>query len=191
MNLKHKVILASLSIFLILSTTSCFKEECPEQKIKELMGGWYKRKIVFPLAIELLNKIGGDSTYWHQLNLKEPSYFIVHFFMADCDKCVNELLNIQNFIQKHERDKNVKYIFIASGPTKIFVQEAIQKSKFILPVYYEQQYFSFKKINNLPIADRLYNTMLLDHEQGVILFGELFQNKEAEKLFYNTIRYCK
>jgi hypothetical protein len=137
-----------------------------------------------------LNKSGTDSTYWGQVNTKDASHHIVHFFMADCDKCIHELEDIQKFVNDHKESQDMKYLFIVSGPTKKYALDAIQQSGFTLPVYYEKEYFSFKKMNNLPLADRLYNTMLLDKEDQVILFGELFQNNKAEELFFNAINTC-
>lgn len=153
------------------------------------MGDLYKKEIRFPSEVELLNKSGVDSSNWSAINTKEPVYYIVHFFMSDCDKCVNELLAIQEFIKKHNDSSNLKYIFITSGPTRKYAQEAVDKSGFTMPVYYEKTYFSFKKMNNLPLADRLYNTMLLK-DNKVILFGEIFQNKKAEDLFFNAVNTC-
>jgi hypothetical protein len=165
------------------------KEKCSDVKIRKMMGNLYKKEILFPPSIELLNKNGTDSVYWAKVNTKDPCYYIVHFFMSDCDKCIHELQNIQNFMNNHKKTVNVKYIFITSGPTKKYAQEAIEKAGFLPPVYYEKEYFSFKTINNLPKADRLYNTMLLNNNK-VILFGEIFQNEKAEKLFFNTIQSC-
>ncbi len=191
-SLKHivcKAVIAGLLLISLINFYSC-KKSCRNQEIQKIMGDLYKRKIAFPEQIELLNKSGVDAAWWSKINTTEPVYYIVHFFMADCDKCVNELQQAQQFIEKHKTTAGVRYIFIASGPTRLFAEEAIHKAGFTMPVYYEKEYFSFKKLNNLPLADRLYNTMLLNNRNEVILFGELFQNKKAETLFFNAIDMC-
>lgn len=173
---------------MLLVLNGC-KEKCPDAKFRDIMGSFYKKEIRFPSEIELLNKNGTDSAFWSTINTQAPGYYILHFFMSDCDKCVNELLDIQKFMEVHKSASNVNYVFITSGPTKKYAQEAIEKAGFEMPVYYEKVYFSFKKLNNLPLADKLYNTMLINKNK-VILFGEIFQNKKAEKLFFNAINTC-
>lgn len=173
---------------MIITGSGC-REKCPDSRIKKMMGSLYRKNILFPEKVELLNGNGGDSASQTRIDASEPVFYIVHFFMSDCDKCVNELRTIQRFMKKHSDISGVKYIFITSGPTKKYAKEAIEKSGFDQPVYYETEYFSFKKLNNLPLADRLYNTMLIQNKQ-VILFGEVFQNEKAEEFFFDAIKGC-
>jgi hypothetical protein len=189
LSIIKNVLLLVLLLLITAAFNSCNKN-CSEEKLKSLMGSWYKKKILFPSEMEVINNSAIDPARLNHPDPKEQSFSIIHFFMADCDKCVNELLSIQKFIQKHKSSANVKYVFIAAGPTKIYARDAVLNSGFALPVYYEKEYFSFKKLNHLPLADNLYNTMLLDNKNEVMLFGELFQNDMAEKLFYNTINSC-
>ena len=78
-------------------------------------------------------------------------------------------------------------MFIASAPTKLYVLDAIKKTGFPYPVHYEKQYYSFKNLNKLPLADELYNTMLLNANNEVLLFGAFYDNKKAERLFLKAI----
>ena len=181
--------LPAVAIWFALLLTSC-GYKCPEQRCKALMGDMYLKKISFPASVELLNRKDADSADWYHIGIKDPAYYIVHFFMADCDKCVHELEQIRAFIEKHRDTRNVRYLFIASGPTNVYARDAVRNIGFDLPVYYEREYFSFKKMNDLPLADRLYNTMLINERGELLLVGEIFQNRQAEQLFFNTINGC-
>lgn len=170
----------------ILFLFSC-KENCAkkEAEIKTIMQTRYKKKINFPDNIEKLSYLKKSDTA--KIENEIPilkKYTIVHFFTADCDKCVNELKLIVLSIKKNPIDKNADYIFIASAPTKKYVLDAIKETKFPYPIYY----YSFKKMNNLPITDEIYNTMILNKNQEVILFGGFYANEKAQKLFNNIVQ---
>lgn len=184
--MKSILIIFSVGIFLLQSCNhSCMENR---KEVQALMKHWYKKKINFPADMEILM----DSSILN--NKKEHTDIsalnknaIVHFFTADCDKCVNELSRIQSFLNKVAKDTSTEYVFIASAPTKIYVLEAIKKIKFAYPIYYEKHYNSFKIMNKLPLSDDLYNTMLLNNKQEVILFGAFYDNKKAERLFFEAI----
>jgi hypothetical protein len=152
------------------------------------MGSWYKKKILFPSKVEYLY----DSTLLNinkssSFNLDSNKFTIVHFFTADCDKCINELIKIQNVLKYSSEYMNVNCIFISSAPTKYYVLKAISKVKFPYPIYYEEDYYSFKTINKFPISEDIYNTMLLNTNKEIILFGAFYDNKKARKLYLNAI----
>lgn len=169
--------------------TSC-NDDCAntQKEIQTLMKDWYKRKINFPTDMEILT----DSSVINSKNEIAKISFskkntILHFFTADCDKCINELSRIQSFLNKEAKDTSFEYVFIASASTKIYVLDAIKKIKFSYPIYYEKQYYSFKTMNKLPLSDDLYNTMLLNNKQELILFGAFYDNKKAERLYFKTM----
>lgn len=184
--MKAILILVFLTFTLL---TSCKNGNCgnTEKEVKEIMKSWYKKKINFPKDMEVLV----DSTVIRKKNPNQPKlnnyYTIVHFFTADCDKCVNELQMIQNSIKENPDNKKIDYIFIASAPTKAYVMDAIMKTKFPYPIYYEKEYYSFKTINGLSTTDNVYDTMLLNSNQEVILFGAFYDNKRAKQLYSNII----
>jgi hypothetical protein len=185
----HRRYIVFAFLFLLSLLGSSCRHDCAKDNLRQMMGDWYKKKISFPEKVELLGTAQGMEK--DKIVLSGASYYIVHFFMADCDKCINELLSIQKLVGRHKDETDVRYLFIASGPTQLYAKEAVEKSGFTLPVYYEKEYFSFKKKNGLPLADRLYNTMLLNSRHEVLAFGEMFQNKQAEALFYKTINCCE
>ncbi|MDV2446360.1 hypothetical protein CMU93_02465 [Elizabethkingia anophelis] len=176
-----------LSFMFILS--SC-KNECDNTKseIRGIMKAWYKKKIEFPSNMEILtNNLTSDHQNIEKALTTKRRYTIVHFFTADCDKCVNELKIIQSGLKNMPKNKDVDYIFIASAPTNTYVLDAIKKTNFPYPIYYEQQYFSFKTINKFVLLDDIYNTMLLDKNQNLILFGAFYDNDKAKRLYSKTI----
>lgn len=181
------ILILIFPVFILL--TSCNNVNCgnTEKEVKEIMKTWYKKKINFPKKMEVLF----DSTIIREKIPNQPrlnNYFtIVHFFTADCDKCVNELIMIQNSLKNNPNNTKINYIFIASAPTKAYVMDAIKKTKFPYPIYYEKEYYSFKTINRLPTTDNVYDTMLLNSNQEVILFGAFYDNKKAKQLYSNAI----
>lgn len=178
--------LVTTTIFLCCFPFMSCKHNCKstETEIKSLMKEWYKKKIVFPPDMEFLVDSSFTNPYYLSNNsqLKKQNT-IVHFFTADCDKCVNELKTIQTSLAASNEAANISYMFIASAPTKTYVLDAMSKIKFPYPIYYEKRYYSFKTLNKLPLQDDLYNTMLINKNQEVILFGAFYDNKKAERLY--------
>lgn len=177
-------------IFLIALFFASCKNKCEKMKIEiqSLMKDLYKKKINFPNEMELLNDTLNTNKNLSANRLNNSRNFtIVHFFTADCDKCINELLLIQKELEKIKDKSNVNFIFIASAPTKIYVLDAIKKTSFSYPIYYEKRYYSFKTLNNLSLSDNLYDTMLLNSKDEVILFGAFYDNTKAENLYLNAI----
>lgn len=162
---------------------SCKRYECEnlQQETQQIMGTLYKQKIILPKNIEIIkinNTINTD---------KKGKFTIVHFFTADCDKCVNELITIKNTLNNTSELKNVNLIFIASAPTKTYLMEAMKKTNFYYPIVYEKEYYSFKRTNNLLISEDVYNTMLLNDKNEVLLFGSFYDNKKANSLYRKII----
>lgn len=171
---------------------TCFlfgcRTDCSYDNVKQIMGTWYKQKIQFPDNIHLINKNTTPTGDTNHIVLKDSKYYVIHFFTADCDECINALLMAQKFISKHKDVCNVKYIFIASGPTAYYAENAIHKAGFSYPVYFEKDYYSFKKKNALPVSDKMYDTMLVNEQGEVLLFGGFFLNEKAEKLFSDIVK---
>jgi hypothetical protein len=98
-------------------------------EIRLLMKDLYKKKISFPLEMEVLTD--GNISAAHILSASLANkYKIVHFFTADCDKCINELKKIRSALEGMEKNSAVDLVFIASAPTKVYVQDAIRKIRF-------------------------------------------------------------
>ena len=102
-----KTIAISFFLSLIL-LTSCNNSNCEntQKEVKEIMKTWYKKKINFPENMQVLV----DTTVIKEKIPNHPrlgQYTIVHFFTADCDKCVNEL----NMIKKSLKEpfKSIPY----------------------------------------------------------------------------------
>lgn len=177
------------SVFTLL--ISCKNDNCEntQKEVKMIMGQLYKRKINFPANMKVLM----DSSIIKEKIPSQPklkNYTIVHFFTADCDKCVNELKMIQKSLKNNLNNAKISYIFISSAPTPAYVTDAIKKTKFPYPIYYEKEYYSFKIMNALPISDNVYDTMLLNSNQEVILFGAFYDNEKA-RLLYSKVIECQ
>jgi hypothetical protein len=159
-----------------------------KKEVQALMKDKYKKRMIFPDNIEMLTDssvVGGGKDIQKIIMSKRVTVF--HFFTADCDKCINELSHIKVILKKLPKDTTVAYIFLASSPSKKYLVDAIAKLNFSYPIFYEKKYYSFKNINNLPLSDQLYNTMLLNNQMEVILFGSFFNNQKAKDLFQKVI----
>lgn len=156
------------------------------------MGVWYKKKILFSKHWQLINKDLVDPKYAFDIYAPDKKYYVLHYFMADCDKCVYELLQAREFIKKTEKEhSDLKYVFIATGPINKYIMEAISKAKFQFPVYFENNFMGFSYGNHFPPGDDTYNTMLLNGKNEVLLFGSYYGNKKAEALYSDIINCNK
>lgn len=178
---------SALYFLFFLGLMSCRNEcERTQIEIQSLMKDLYKNKITFPAEMEILNSqaVTNDSIVKKQPPKK---FTVVHFFTADCDKCVNELLMMQSFLKRIDHVANLDVMFIASAPTKVYVLDAIKETQFPYPVHYEKKYYSFKSMNKLPLEDDLFDTFLMNSKNEVIIFGAFYNNDKAENLFLKSI----
>lgn len=152
------------------------------------MGDWYKKKIVFSQNLRLLNKDIVDAKYSLDIYAPDKRFYILHYFMADCDKCVYDLLQAREYIKKTEKNHpDLKYAFLASGPTSVYIEDAISKAGFKFPVYFDSVYMGFRQANHFPANDDTYNTMLLNDKNEVELFGAYYDNAKAADMFSEIV----
>lgn len=176
-------------LMFVLLLLQCACSKSVEERTKEIMGELYKKNIKIPADLVLLNPEAVDREY--KISLQKESntnYYVVHYFEADCEKCINELRKAQDFILKtKDMLPETKFIFIADSPTEIFAKKAIEDLKFQFPVFYEKDYAKYKKINSFPIGNSTYNTALLNEKHQLLLLGSLFNNEKAESLYKDII----
>lgn len=171
--------------FLLTCFVSCSNNT--EKKLKKLMGEWYNKEILFPQNTRLVNtsQVPSQQNSNH-INLDSGSYYIIHFFTADCDKCIEQIKIAQSFIRSHDQLK-IKYIFIASAPTDVYVTQATKLAGFTQPVYFEPEYYSFKNLNKFPEEDKSYDTMLINGKGRLIFFGGFFTNTKAQDMLQEIV----
>lgn len=180
--------LSILCVVAALLFTAC-RHTCRQDEVRSAMGTWYKKKILFPADWKLLNGPEVDRRFAFDVYNPKKGFFVLHWLMADCDKCIYDLLKARDMIaRKSAASPDLKYVFIASGATNAYVKEAIEKSHFQYPVYFENRFNEFKDVNKFPPEDNMYNTMLLDRQDEVILFGAYYDNDEARKIFDDIIK---
>jgi hypothetical protein len=183
--MKH-ILFIGLAIAVFLS--SC-KSECSREDARKLMGKWYEKKVQLADNWILINDSLTSTANRFDMHHPDAKFYVLHYFMADCDKCIHELIKAREFINKNKKDfPDTKYVFLASGPTPVYIKEAVDKAKFEYPVYYEKEYYAFKKINDFPKFDDLYNTMLIDKENRLLLFGFLYDNPKASDIYAGVVR---
>lgn len=177
-----------LFLFFLAALASCGDSRtATESEIRSLMKDWYKKPIRFPSNMTVLRDSSAGQP--DPAGSGPKKYRIVHFFTADCDKCVNELSMIKNFLGSMEKIPQMDVMFIASAPADVYVLDAIKKIRFPYPVLHEKEYYSFKSMNRLPLSDGLYNTMLLNDRNEVLLFGAFYDNRKAERLYKKAMEY--
>lgn len=176
-----------VSCLILAATLNSCQSSCSNKTAKKLMGNWYEKKILFDTSIHLINKDKVDPQYAFDIYAPSAPFYVLQYFQADCDKCLYGLQVAKDYIKKTEKDHpNLRYAFIASGPTNLYVKEAIAKLNFPFPVYFDGVYEGFHKINHFP-DDNLYHTMLLNNKNEVELFGGYYSNSKAADLFSEII----
>lgn len=176
-------------IFVSIALCCSCHNDAPLGEAKKTMGKWFKKKIILPKKAVLLNgKYVSENNFVDFNNLDRSSkYYIIHYFDAGCDKCINGLTQAQRFIERRSKKEPVKYVFIGSALNDVFAKEAIKSTKFQYPVYFEEPDSSFKRYNHLPLQDPLYNTLLINNKCEVLLFGSVFENKKATEFYFDII----
>lgn len=168
---------------------SCNNEKKGVETAKELMQERYMQQIRFTNKMSLAKPHGKFqfpacfSTPWDT----SSKYKVIHYIDADCSSCREELLLIQKKILQFCPKNAVKFVIVSSSLTSSAIEHLMDKNRLQIPIYYDIGYRTFKKINQLPIDDYLYNTMLVSKHNKVVLFGSFFHNEEAEKLFFKII----
>lgn len=176
-----------LSGFIFLQGCS---HTCSDDAEKKIMGKLYKKQMNIPVDWKLMNEnyIGPNNRF--DVFKNGQDLFVLHYFLANCDRCIEELMEARKFIQKNQaRFPRLKYVFVGTGVVDVFIRDAIMKSKFEYPVYFEPKYMEFKKSNNFPVDDDLYNTMLIGKKDELLLLGSFFDNTQAQDL-YSDILNC-
>lgn len=173
---------------LLAAILSSCKSSCSKNTAKRLMGSWYEKKIMFNKNMLIINKDKVDPKYAFDIYAPGAAYYVLHYLQADCDKCVIALQQAGEYIKKTEKDHpKLRYAFIASAPTKVYVEEAVEKLNFRFPLYFDSIYNGFPKINHFPDEDIMYHTMLLNSKNEVELFGGYYSNPKAADLFSEII----
>jgi hypothetical protein len=177
--------------FIFFTIVSC-NQDCYDANAKKIMGELYKRKITLPKNLTLMNARYVAEKNTINFNNPDFDFYVLKLFSMDCDKCINSLKMAQDYINKNNSIGNrVKYIFIASGYTNVYVKEAIEKFRFEYPLYETKNYNAFYTDNDLPAGNEgTYGTMLIDSNDELILFGSVYDNEKAQKL-YSAIFNCK
>jgi hypothetical protein len=156
------------------------------------MGQWYRKKMTIPTTWKLINNDRIEARYAFNVESPNKDYYILHYFQADCDKCVYFLSKASESIKNNKGQyPNLRYVFVGTGTSSHFIEEALKKIDFPFPLYFEEDFNKFRILNNLPIdEDGLYNTMLLNIKNELLLFGSYYDNDKAQKLFTSIIN-CK
>jgi hypothetical protein len=162
---------------------SC-QSSCSNSTAKKIMGNLYEKKILFNKNMRLINKDRVDPKYAFDVYAPGASFYVLHYFQAECDKCIYALQQAGDYIKKTAKNHpDLRYAFIASAPTKVYAEEAVAKLNFQFPVYFDSVYQGFPKINHFPAEDIQYHTMLLNNKNEVELFGGYYSNPKAADLF--------
>ncbi len=175
---------ASLLILLFPVLWSC-NRDCSRETAARMMGDKFRQHLVFGQNWPVINApfVLPDNSF----DFKRPrkKFYFLHYFSADCDKCINNLLLARQFIkEKRSRFPNVDFVFVASGYNDTFIREAVAKTNFEYPIYFEKEYLRFKTSNKIPIDnEELYNNMLINDKDELLLFGSLYDNPKAESMF--------
>lgn len=165
-------------IFLVLIlfvNVSCSRRSATDQVMK-VMQSDFKKQIKFH---EKMTPVKNERDV-------NENYYILHYFSADCDKCINRLRGIKEFMDKN-KDLPVDYKFIFTAPTDYFVNQALKNVNIEYPIYWDKEFWGFQIVNGIPIDEPKYETMLLNKNNELILYGHFFDNPKAYDLLKNFL----
>jgi hypothetical protein len=188
--MNSRAIATGIILVGLLTAAGCTSESCQSEKTeRELMGSLYKMPLDFGDRLKLINDASLSRADSFSLTKANTKYYILHYFLSDCDKCIEELIKAKAIISRNPLP-DTKYVFLANGPTDIYIKQALARESFPYPVYFEPGIFTFKIRNKLKLDDVLYNTMLVNNMGKVLLFGSYYDNKKAQDLFEQIVN-CK
>lgn len=164
-----------LLILVLLVNVSCLRKSANDQ-VRTLMQSDFKKQIKFHEKMVPVKNA-------RDVNKK---YYIIHYFSADCDKCINRLREIKKFMDKN-KDLPIDYRFIFTAPTDYFVKQALKSVKIEYPIYWDKEFWGFQIVNGIPIQEPKYETMLLNEKNELILYGHFFDNQKAYDLLTNFL----
>src|SRR5687767_9050401 len=140
-----------MPVLLFFTIASCKEQSCEDLAAvqKKIMEGWYMKRIKVPANLSVINA-GDRSNAVDLYHLDTGKLYILEYFDATCDKCIDHVKRSNRMLDsiKHQFN-NVRYVFIATGIVDVYVKKAIKDAGFTYPMYFENDYLNFRKINNI------------------------------------------
>lgn len=185
MKIKSIVNLILIQIIL-LSLISCIDQNIKEREneIEATVKKFYMKKIIFPDSLFVYNRntvIIMDSTM-----IKDRPFKILTFISGECTPCIQKLFEWETFHNELEKFNNVQIFFvIQSVDHEYFIHMFKQEIPYNYLLLFDPDNEFFNN-NKLP-REKLFQTMLLNIENKIIITGNPIYNKELKELYINIL----
>lgn len=186
MKIKSIVNLILIQIIL-LSLIGCIDQNIKEREkeIEATVKKYYMKKIIFPDSLFVYHRdtvIIMDSTM-----IKDRPFKILAFISGECTPCIQKLFEWVSFHNELEKFNSVQIFFVIQNVDheyfiQMFKQEIPYKYSLLFDPHNE-----FFEINKLP-PEKLFQTMLLNIENKIIITGNPIYNKDLKELYINILK---
>ena len=172
---SYSILLFGALVSLILSCNGGNKIN-----VKKELNSWYGNKISLPNDSLIRNTRG------KYLNPKYKTIKILTIINGDCSVCVDELKKWKELIKRVDTSK-VGFIF------SVYSSDNLRGFKLLdrLEIHFDYPYFIDKNkefiIKNKFSENKLFQTLLLNNNNEVILVGNPTTNKTIHKLYFEEI----
>jgi len=146
--------------------------------VKERMG----KRIIIPNNLYFVNST--DSVINVSMS-HHYKYKLINYVDGDCGECISELFKWQVLINENSNlfGNTRLYFVIYSGNYPRF-EYFTDKANINLPYYYDStnQYLATNELE-----DGILNTLLIDHNNRVVLIGSPIENNSMEELYRKVL----
>lgn len=176
-------ILIQITLVLLIGCND--QTEIPlKEKIDTIVKNYYGKEIIFPDSLCSYHRGAvsmTDSTFL--LNMK---FKIITFISGECTPCIRKLYEWEAFHQEFEKYSDVQLVFVIQSVNHEYFIQMFQQDipyKFYLLFDPDNEFF---RTNILP-SEKLFQSMLLDIENKIIITGNPLYNKKLKELYINIL----
>lgn len=167
-----------LLLLVLFSLFSCKKYN--KKELSEQINQWMGKQIEYPDDMVFM-KLAKDTV---EYPFEKSDYkVLVYVDSSGCTSCKLQLRRWKDFMAQTDslRNKTISYLFVFQTKDQKELQYLLKKDDFNNPVVMDIDN-SFNKRNNLP-ENSIFQTMLLDKDNKVVLIGNPIQNPSVKDLY--------
>ena len=177
------LILIQITLLLLMGCDDQNKEE-QKKKIEATVKNYYKKKIIFPDSLFVYQK--DTIRIMDSILLKNKKFKILSFISGKCNPCIQELIEWETFLNEIDKFDNVQIFFvIQSIDHKYFIQMFKQEIPYKYSLVFDPNNEFLK--NNKLISGKIFQTMLLNIENKIIITGNPIYSEDLKKLYMRIL----
>jgi len=150
-----------------------------QKEIEKSIISWYNKDLILSDTLVILED--GEKRTIPKEEFLQKKYKILSILDNDCRSCtISQLLFWDAFIMENIDIYDFQLVLFYCGPNEYFSDVLISELGIKYPIVLDHS----SQILSYDIFDEnIYHTVLLDHENRVILIGNYFDNKQLEVLY--------